>query len=129
MQEVQSFEFLKSTKDMDISLKLINITAFVREHPSEIFVRRSAIILSIVFMLCYAYLASAAVYHAVVQRSAEVQSEHLKTELSRLEREYFTLGKAVDPTGSSAIGLSKVVNKSFVERAVLIGQANVSSGI
>lgn len=93
----------------------------MREHPAEIVVRRGLVLMTVAFLLCYAYLAGASVFHAVVQRSAGTQAEHVKTTLAGLEREYFVLSKSVDPSLGSSIGLSRAASKSFVERAVLVG--------
>ncbi len=126
---VRSFGYLNANEPMDISIRSINVAVLTREHSAEVFVRRGAMLMCMSLLLCYAYLAGISVFHAVVQRSAEVRSEEVRTTLAELEREHFTLNNSVEASEGFAIGLGRVAEKSFVERTIVVGQAGGASGL
>lgn len=97
--------------------------SLTREHPAEIFMRRTAGLLCVGLIFAYIYFASASVFHAVMQRTAEGMIESERTELAHFEKEYFALGKRVDQGAASDLGLIKAQNKHFVTRAAHVGVA------
>jgi len=85
--------------------------------------RRASGIVCIGLIFAYIYFASASVFHAVMQRTAEGLIEGERTELAHLEKEYFALGKRVDQRVALDFGLIKVQNKHFVNRSAHVGVA------
>lgn len=111
---------------MNISTRSTVAALLLWEHPFERVVRTSTLAISCALIVLYAYLAGVSVLHAVAARSAENEIEGKRTELSRLEREYFTLASTVDMARGDELGLHIVKSKQFVARSARLGQLSSS---
>lgn len=92
-------------------------------------VRRGGIILCGALIIAYIYFASASVFHAIMQRTAEGNIETARTELATLEKNYFSLSKHVDQNAAAGLNLVKASQKSFAERSVHVGVVSATNGL
>jgi len=111
-----------------VSQSVIKVS-FTREGTNEVFLRRTLFILCGMLVVAYVYLASASVFHAIQERSAERSIEEKRTQLAKLEQAYFLLSRQVTLDTAGAYGLSKVGEKHFVNQDILVGSAAGINGL
>lgn len=112
---------------MQAITKSVLYVSLTREHPAEVLMRRTAGFVCVALIFAYIYFASASVFHAVMQRTAEGLIEGERTELAHLEKEYFSLSKRVDQRMAFDFGLTTAEEKHFVNRTAVVGVATAKN--
>lgn len=103
--------------------------SLTREHHAEILARRSALIMCVALTFAYIYFASASVFNAVLERTAEKNTESARTELAALGKQYYALSANVTASEGESMGLIKSSGAQFAQRTVHVSVADAPVGL
>jgi hypothetical protein len=76
--------------------------------------------LSIALALCiaaYLYFVGVSIMNVISNREASVESERLRSAVAGLEKDYFSITKAISPEAAGSLGLTGLSEASYVRRA------------
>ena len=93
------------------------------EHPAENLILRGVSGLLIALVCLYLYFVSASVLNVIASSQAERGAAALEGAVGSLQREYFALSEDISPETAAALGLSPVVEISYMHRPGSVGLA------
>jgi hypothetical protein len=106
-----------------------HITIRVEALSGEHFVLRALIVVLAFCIVAYVYFIGLSIMNVISNREASVESERLQSIVGDLEKEYFTLAKAVTPDLGANFGLAKAESPDFVRRATSMATNQAKSDI
>lgn len=106
-----------------------HITIRVEALSGEHFVLRALFVVLALCIVAYVYFIGLSIMNVIANREASVESERLQSIVGDLEKEYFTLAKAVTPEMGVNFGLAKAESPDFVRRATGVASSQVKSEI
>lgn len=77
--------------------------------------------LSIMLALCvaaYLYFVGVSIMNVISNREASAEIERVRSSVASLEKDYFTLSKAISPKSADSFGLTTNTEATYVRRAV-----------
>lgn len=97
------------------------------EHPAERVLFRVLIIVLFGLVASYMYFVSASVLNVIARKEAITNMASLGSEVSLLERDYYTAAAAITPGEGARLGLTPVSNTRYVHRPGTVGAATIST--
>jgi uncharacterized membrane protein YjgN (DUF898 family) len=94
-----------------------NIVIKVEAYSGEHLLLRSLMIALAVCVAAYLYFVGLSIMNVISHREASVESDRLRSSVSRLEEDFFALSNAISPSMGANLGLVTVSDSTFVRRA------------
>lgn len=97
------------------------------EYQWENTLLRVLLIMLAVLLSSYLYFVAASVLNVIAHKEANLRSTQIETSIGQLERQYFTLSQELTPEKGTALGLSAIIDQSYVYRHGSIGAVTTAS--
>lgn len=99
------------------------VAALSVEHPAELLIFRSCVVVLAALMAAYAYLVAATALNVIASKEASSRAAALEGEVGTLQQEYFALSQSVSDESIGAFGLTPVTHTAYVYEPSTVGLA------